>query len=285
MELGGLIVWTKAKDGWFFLGQVSYSSTSFDFKIDPFRGFPLAEDNGSSFKTAIRETFEESSGLLDFRENEEVKYWSREGGLFHIRVEFDSLEAVIQMMEDFDSNRKQPNLTKEFKKTDGLAWVKTEFEAGDRILEVPRELNHEKFRIASQVQEMKVPSIVELDSFARYPLCRKTDEESGQICYLLGEEITTPQDPEDMVIIGEDFLITETISSTKKLRRYMMEKRRRQIQEYPEDLPKMSQNLGVYEEELASGLQNLSPFDIWEEDPTEPFGDLVRAILEKIGEK
>jgi hypothetical protein len=93
----GIVPWVHVSGEWYAILQVSRNN---DVKVDPFRG--QQEAGESAFETAARETFEESSWLLDFRTADESKFLlPKDDTLFHVRLKTDcSMRALVHCYRD-----------------------------------------------------------------------------------------------------------------------------------------------------------------------------------------
>eukprot|EP00743_Colponemidia_sp_Colp-15_P004704 GILK01005068.1.p1 GENE.GILK01005068.1~~GILK01005068.1.p1 ORF type:complete len:366 (-),score=27.65 GILK01005068.1:51-1148(-) len=113
-ESFGVVPWLKVNGKLYCITQLSYSSSLFDVKLDPFRG--KAEDTETPFAAACRELYEESAnlflidGLLDSDNHVDR--------LYHVAFQFVQ-EDLMRLVDDYDSNRHHDPECE----TDGIAIV------------------------------------------------------------------------------------------------------------------------------------------------------------------
>jgi ADP-ribose pyrophosphatase YjhB (NUDIX family) len=250
-ESFGIIPWTFINNTWYFLAQMSFSSTHCSFKLDPLRG--QKNNNEQPHDAAAREAFEESAHVLDFT-RVSADFGNHLDNLYHVRVYFQSAKELRDVVKLYDENReillKDDEAAKYIKEVEGLAWVK--WIQAERSAE-----SSSKLRLASQLQTMLNKDLGTRDNLPCF--CFKCETSSTGVTSFVAfvaADIPEPITVEDSEWSCSKFAKGEEHES--KLHHYCKEK----LRNYPEDKYEMIEVPGEGKvNELLTELQDESGLD------------------------
>lgn len=239
----GVVFWTQANDNrWYFLVQLSYSATMHDYKLDPLRG--QSNPGETPYQTARRKMYEEShySLLLPEQLPEEVVQKAQLNGkqLFHFRVR--AAEANPHVWGDLQNlNRdNRATLNQDELNTLALVWanahqpppVRFATQLGEITAVTPQQIRNfpllqlDAKVAAPEVAQATAPEVAQFEGWVELP-------------YFPCRWMSAVQDQEEVPL--------QSLTETDRYRPIELPDlwvlRRRQLIQYPQDMPHMKSKL------------------------------------------